>query len=277
MPSSTAATPPWAATTPARLVLFVEGLGRHELTLEMVARLDTTAARQVLSFRLPRPPAAKLRLTAPGDVEIKEGADVVSRCGRPVGQSDAIRASAPPGRHHAGDDAEQPFPAAQRLVMARSVLVDEVTAAYEKLHATVSLEILHRAVDQFRFVVPEGFEITEVASPLLAYWDVRQEGGRTAAGRQAPRADHGHGGAADRGDSRPGPAGGLARAAAGTAGRGRQRDRAGPAGRGSPEGRIVPDRGADPHRRFRAWQSMGQRARNCARWRRGMPRRAIMR
>ena len=62
-----------------QLVLFVEGLGRHELTLDMVARLDTTAARQVLSFRLPRPPAAKLRLTAPGDVEIKEGADVVSR------------------------------------------------------------------------------------------------------------------------------------------------------------------------------------------------------
>ena len=39
-----------------RLVLFVEGLGRHELKLEMVAPLETTAARQVLNFRLPRPP-----------------------------------------------------------------------------------------------------------------------------------------------------------------------------------------------------------------------------
>ncbi len=46
-----------------RLVLFVEGIGRHELTLEMVAPLETTAARQVLNFRLPRPAAAKLRLT----------------------------------------------------------------------------------------------------------------------------------------------------------------------------------------------------------------------
>ena len=31
-----------------RLVLFVEGLGRHELSLAMVAPLETTAARQVL-------------------------------------------------------------------------------------------------------------------------------------------------------------------------------------------------------------------------------------
>ena len=38
--------------------------------------------------------------------------------------------------------------------------------------------ILHRAVDRFRFVVPEGFEITEINSPLLARWDVETEAGR---------------------------------------------------------------------------------------------------
>ena len=69
-----------------------------------------------------------------------------------------------------------------RAVVARSVLVDEVTEAYEKLYATVSCAILYRAVDQFRFVVPEGFEITEVTSPLLARWDVRNEGGRKVLG-----------------------------------------------------------------------------------------------
>ncbi len=62
--------------------------------------------------------------------------------------------------------------------MARSVLIDEVAEAYEKLSATVTFEILHRPVDEFQFIVPEGFEITEVNSPLLARWDVRQEGGR---------------------------------------------------------------------------------------------------
>ncbi len=39
-----------------RLFLFVEGLGLHQLDLEMVAPLETTAARGVLNFRLPRPP-----------------------------------------------------------------------------------------------------------------------------------------------------------------------------------------------------------------------------
>ena len=62
-----------------RLVLFVEGRGEHHLALEMVAPLETTAARQVLNFRLPRPAADSLRLTVPGDVELKSGADVISR------------------------------------------------------------------------------------------------------------------------------------------------------------------------------------------------------
>ena len=179
---------PWAATTPANWSCSSRASGGTTLTLDMVARLDTTAARQVLSFRLPRPPAAKLRLTAPGDVEIKEGADVVSRV---VGQVANLSHSATVTRFELlpqrGDTTlvmtlNSHFQRHGRLVMARSVLVDELTAAYEKLHATVSLEILHRAADQFRFVVPEGFEITEVASPLLAYWDVRQEGGRRLLG-----------------------------------------------------------------------------------------------
>ena len=144
----------------------------------MVAPLETTAARQVLNFRLPRPAAARLRLTVPGDVEIKGGADVVSRTVDAAAKRDAIRAAAPRRRHVAGDDAQQPPPAATAAVVARSVLVDEVAEAYEKLHATVSLEVLYRAVDQFRFVVPDGFEITEVTSPLLARWDVQTEGGR---------------------------------------------------------------------------------------------------
>ena len=41
-----------------------------------------------------------------------------------------------------------------------------MTEAYEKLHATVTFWVLHRATDHFRFVVPEGFEITE-STPRL--------------------------------------------------------------------------------------------------------------
>ncbi len=129
--------------------------------------LETTAARQVLNFRLPRPAAARLRLTAPGDVEVKGGADVVSRT-----LDDAAKVTRFELLPREGDTSllmtlNSHLQRQQRAVVARSVLVDEVTQAYEKLHATVSLGILYRAVDQFRFVVPEGFEIAEVSSPLL--------------------------------------------------------------------------------------------------------------
>ncbi len=38
--------------------------------------------------------------------------------------------------------------------------------------------MLHGAVERFRFATPEGFEVTEVASPLLAQWVVKEEEGR---------------------------------------------------------------------------------------------------
>ena len=53
-----------------------------------------------------------------------------------------------------------------------------VTAAYERLHATVSLGVLHGAAERFRFAIPAGFEVTEVNSPLVARWVVDQEGER---------------------------------------------------------------------------------------------------
>ena len=65
-----------------------------------------------------------------------------------------------------------------RAFAVRSVLIDEITEGYEKLHATVSLEILYQPMDQFRFAVPEGFEITEITSPLLARWDVQEVAGK---------------------------------------------------------------------------------------------------
>ena len=161
-----------------RLVLFVEGIGQHRLKLEMTAPLETTAARQVLNYRLPRPAAATLRLEVPGDVEIKGGADVIGR--KVDAAAEVTRFELLPRR---GDTSllmtlNSRLHRRQRAVIARSVVFNEVTGAYEKLRATVTLSVLHRAVDRFRFVVPDGFEITEVVSPLLARWEVVSEDGR---------------------------------------------------------------------------------------------------
>jgi len=161
-----------------RPTLLVEGIGRHELALEMVAPLQTTAARQVLQFRVPRPPAARLRLTVPGDVEVKSGGEVASRVVDEAGGLTRFELLPQSGDTTLVMTLNSRLQRQSQAVVARSVLVDEVTEAYEKLHATVSLAVLHRAVDRFRFALPEGFEITQVSSPLLARWDVQQESGR---------------------------------------------------------------------------------------------------
>ena len=160
-----------------RLNLLVSGQGRHRLVLDMVAPLEMNSAQQYLSFRLTNAAVGRWRLTVPGDVEIKGGADVVSR---------AVDAAAKVTRFEllprSGDctilmSLNSHLQRREQAVASRCVLFDEVTEAYEKLHATVTLWILHRAVDRFRFVVPEGFEVTEINSPLLARWDIETEGG----------------------------------------------------------------------------------------------------
>src|SRR5688572_22411036 len=63
----------------------------------------------------------------------------------------------------------------ERVVVARSVLVDEVTQGYERIHATVSFRVLHGAVDKLRLAIPPGFEVTSAQSALLARWETKAE------------------------------------------------------------------------------------------------------
>ncbi len=168
--------------TPAGgLSLLLEGVGRHALVLEMVAPLETTAAQQKLFFRLPRAAAGGLRLTVPGDVEIRSGADVAGRVVDRTAGVTRFELLPTSGDATLLMSLNSHLQRHDQAVVARSVLVDEVTAACEKLYATVSLGILYGAVDRFSFVVPEGFEITEITSPLLARWDVQTDGRRKIA------------------------------------------------------------------------------------------------
>ncbi len=168
-----------------RLALFVEGKGRHRLVLEMVAPVETAAARQVLDFRLPHAPSGIMRLTVPGDVEVQSGLDVVSRTVVSRAEDQNVRETRFELLPRAGDvslvmSLNSHLQQGRRAVIARSVLVDEVTAAYERLHATVTLDVLHQPVDHFRFRVPAAFDVTDVDSPQLARWAmVEEESGRT--------------------------------------------------------------------------------------------------
>ncbi|MFH1108573.1 MAG: hypothetical protein V1790_05160 [Planctomycetota bacterium] len=192
---------PMARNRPDRLTLFVEGQGRHQLALEMTAPVETTAAQQTLTFRLPTPPATRMSMTVPGNVEIKSGAAVVSRVFDETAQVTRFEIlPQPEPARWIMDEGKQtsrfePAPAAgavslvmtlnnrllqaQRAVTARGVLIDEITASYERLHATFSMTVLHRAVDRFRFAIPDGFEVTDVTSPLLSHWAVSAEESRS--------------------------------------------------------------------------------------------------
>ena len=169
---------PLGLANDGRLTLFVQGVGTHQLVLEVVAPVETTAARQTLTFRLPTPPAARMRLTVPGDVEVKAGAPVASRVFDEGAEVTRIEVLPKAGQVTLVMTLNSRLLRQDRVVVARSVLLDEVTAACERLHATVSMEILHRAVGRFRFAVPDGFDVTDVRTPNLSAWAIEEEGGR---------------------------------------------------------------------------------------------------
>ncbi|OGV67111.1 MAG: hypothetical protein A3K18_29890 [Lentisphaerae bacterium RIFOXYA12_64_32] len=162
-----------------RLLLFVDGKGRHALTLAAFAPVQTTAARQVLQFQLPTPAATRLHLTAPGDVEIKSGAAVISRVLDEKTAQTRFELLPQSGPVSLVMTLNSHLKRKERVVVARTVLIDEVTQACERLHATVSLDILHGAIADQRFAVPAGFEVTSVESPALATWAVQREADRS--------------------------------------------------------------------------------------------------
>jgi hypothetical protein len=159
-------------------VLFAEGKGRHVLVLEMTAPLSVSAAQQTLNFEVPMPPGTRIRMTVPGDVDVKGGADVASRevdDGNRVTRLEILPRVGPNSIVMSLNNRTR---RTDRVVVAKSVLVNETTRAYEKLHTTISLAVLHQAIDRARFLVPSGFELSEVHSPWLARWAVADEGGQ---------------------------------------------------------------------------------------------------
>jgi len=161
-----------------RLVLLVEGRGRHELRLALVAPVETTAATQVLGFRLPTPPAARFELVVDGDVEVKSGLAVVGRRWDSAAGVTRFELLPRGGEVSLAMTLNSRLLRKDQTVIGRTVLLAALTEGGEQVHATVSLSILHRAVDRFRFAVPEGFEITGVHSPHLSSWAVAEQGGR---------------------------------------------------------------------------------------------------
>ncbi len=146
-------------------VLFVRGAGRHTLNLEILAAVETAAAERTLSFQIPTPPATRLRLSVPGHVELKSGGTVILRRTDEDAQTTEFDLLPRRGANNLVLSLNNRQLQNERVVVAHGVLIDEITSAYERLHVTASLSVLHGATDRFRFALPEGFEVTGASAP----------------------------------------------------------------------------------------------------------------
>lgn len=155
-------------------VLVVTGRGKHTLTLTLTTPLVTSAAQQTLSVELPHAPAAQLSLTVPGNVEIRSGAAVISREADAEAKQTKLELALAKGPLNVVLSLNNKLLAKDLVSLARSVFVDEMTQSYERLHATVSLVVLHGALESASLELPNGFEVTSVASPLVSRWAVEE-------------------------------------------------------------------------------------------------------
>ena len=138
-----------------------------ELSLKFMAPLETMTVLQTLRCTLPEAAARRVTLSAPGDVEVRRGAAVVMRAvvadaTMPLGKVTQFELT--PARD-AWDMTLTLNSHARRggmRITARSVQVAEVTCGYQRMYATFSMQVLRQAQQQFRFVLPEGFDAESV-------------------------------------------------------------------------------------------------------------------
>ncbi|QDS88019.1 hypothetical protein EC9_22050 [Rosistilla ulvae] len=159
--------------------LFVEGIGRHTLKLRLVAALSNTTTQQTFTLQLPTPPATSFYLTGPGNVQMADSTQVVSQRYDADTDRSRLQLLISPGINQLAMGIGNRQMRQQSVVVARSVLVAEVTESYQRLHATVSMEVLHGGATEFRFAMPAGFDVTHVDSPLMSKFEISEQEGES--------------------------------------------------------------------------------------------------
>lgn len=155
-------------------VVLVTEKGRHKLAITMTTPLATSAAHQTLQVRLPYAAASTLQLDVPGNVEVKSGAALVARSVDDAKNVTTLQLDVPNGPLAIVLSLNNKQLSKDRVVVVRSVLIDELTQSYERLHGQMAFAVLQGALDNMEVRVPEGFEVTAVDSPLVSRWGVEE-------------------------------------------------------------------------------------------------------
>ena len=157
------------------LLVIVEKNGKHRLQLEYVTTLQIDSTRQEFAFKVPTAPQSQWSLEIPGDVELESGASIIKRTvdGHGVTGKTRFEFIAQSGNVHLVMTLNSHKSRSVRAVLAKSVQFNEITENYRRIHATVSLDVLHRPIDSFSFAVPDGFDVTDVDTTMLNNWKMQ--------------------------------------------------------------------------------------------------------
>ena len=154
------------------IVLLTSGESRETLTLEMTVPMQTSAARQSMSIQLPSPSATQFSLTVPGNVEVKSGVPVASRQYNEDDDTTEFDLLADRGPMNIVMSLNNKLLKDEQVAVSRSVTIHKLSAHAQELHVTCSMNVIHGALEEVQFSVPEGYKVSQVATELLSQWEI---------------------------------------------------------------------------------------------------------
>ena len=156
-----------------QIVLLTSNEFRQTLSIEMTVPMQTSAARQSLSIQFPSPSATSFNLNVPGNVEVKSGVPVAKRVYEKDSDTTQFDLLASRTAMNIVMSLNNRLLKDEQVTVSRSVLIHKLTPHTQEMHVTCSMNMIHGAVEQAEFMVPEGFQVSHVSTELLSQWEIK--------------------------------------------------------------------------------------------------------
>ena len=151
---------------------LMDGAGTKTLSLEMISAVQTDAAQQTIQFGVPIASSSNIQITVNGNVEIKSGARVIRR--NYLADSNQTQFQIVPTKEMMTItmSLNNKQRRDQDTVLGRAVLISEVTAEAELLHASLAMDIVNGSRQSFEFRLDESLDVEAVTCQGLSRWEV---------------------------------------------------------------------------------------------------------
>ncbi|MGY8731646.1 MAG: hypothetical protein ACKVK0_05890 [Pirellulales bacterium] len=154
--------------------LLLPSIGKSQVQFSMSTAVQHAAAEQTLTMLLPHAANSIIELIVPGNIEIKSGASVLERTIDKVKNVTRFELLAKPGPLRITMSLNNKRLKTEEIIVARNVLVAELTQAIQRLHGTFSMQVQQGATSDFRFAIAAGFQVTDVQAPGVSRWSVAE-------------------------------------------------------------------------------------------------------